>query len=419
MRSKLPVIVLFLLLCFSCTKEKENRNLTNYSGQVSIDIPSQTFDVNLQIAYTPHYSTPTDSLQFFIHENARIKKCEASGLLKFEENPGPNKVKTLTLYFKNELNTPLDIKLEYSSQLKAEDAPWGIDKISENWVELSVNSAWLPVLSSFDLYFTADMEVDLKTEKELELISSGSSKKTAKNKFEIHNTVPQIDLVLIGSHSFYRNDQENTTIYDHKKDNGRAAFMSDISKKSHQWLNRNFGSSKELPEVKLAIAPRNESGYARKNFIVLSNSISVNDTLHFVNFITHEFAHFWSSGANPQTAHRWLDESVAEYIAFKYIQKEYNADAFSTFLSRIEKEAPQLPPVYKPEITGPPPHAVMYRKGVGKLHHLEKMIGEKALFAFLNKWFTYEKKDTETFLNLLGELQGEDVAKNFRAELGK
>lgn len=394
-------------------------NLAHYETDVKIDVIQQSFEVDLTINYHAPGAKPIDSLEFLIHENANFSRCEAVGLSSFKEVAKSNQGKAIILYFKKPWTGPKKLHFHYTSVLKKEDAPWGIDKITSDWIELSLNSTWLPIHSSFNLQFTADLALELVANKNFEMISSGTSKRIGQNKFEISNTVSQIDLVLVGSSAFHNTSIGDISIHDHRKAEERAAFIATIGQKGYEWLNRFFGKVKEIPPVKLVIAPRPESGYARKNFIILNDGISVKDTVGLANFITHEFAHFWSSGANPMTVHRWLDESIAEYISWKFVQKEYSESAFHDFLLRIEKEAPNLAAVYEGNDTGPPSHAVMYRKGVAKLYALEKTIGEAAMFTFLRAWFAVEKKETETFLSLLEKLQGEEVAGSFRANLGK
>lgn len=414
---QLGPLLLCMLAGYYCIGQ--NENLAHYETKVKIDVSQQSFEVELAINYHATESKPIDSLEFLIHENANFIHCKAEGLLRFEEVAKSNQGKAIILYFEDKWTGPKKLHFHYTSILKKEDAPWGIDKITGDWIELSLNSTWLPILSSFSLQFTADVALELVAEKSFEMISSGTSKKVGQNKFEITNTVSQIDLVLVGSPAFYHTNTGDITIHDHRKADKRAAFIAAIGQKGYQWLNQSFGKVKAIPPVKLVIAPRSESGYARKNFILLNDGISVKDTLGLAIFITHEFAHFWSSGANPLTVHRWLDESVAEYIAWKYAQKEFGTTAFHDFLTRIEKEAPGLPAVYQGSDTGTPQHAVMYRKGVAKLYGLEKTIGEAAMFTFLRTWFSVEKKETETFLALLEKLHGKKVAAAFRADLGE
>ena len=397
----------------------QNLPVSNYTTKVLLGVEKQTFEVELELTFVPPMGFSSDRLEFLIHENANLLHCEAAGLSKFEENAGSNKAKSVLLYFEQPVSQKTTIKFHYNSVLKAEDAPWGIDKITKDWIELSLNSSWLPIHSSYSLQFTANVILEIKDEVTYDVVSSGRTKKIERNKFEITNEVPQIDLVLIASPAFYKKRKRYITIYDNKQDEKKARFMTAVGKESYIWLNKTFGKVKKLPATKLVIAPRKETGYARKNFIILNDGISVKDTIGFVNFITHEFAHFWSSGANPLTVHRWLDESIAEYVAWKYIQKEYSEKAFNGFMDRVSKEASSLPPVYQQGVAQQPIHAVMYRKGVGKLHTLENIIGEKAMFSFLVAWFQIEEKETESFLSLLKTRHGENISKQFRLELSK
>lgn len=406
-----------LLVIVICSCNNSKSTTSHYSVKATINVEQQTLNATVDLLYFP--TTENNSIEFIAHENVYITNCSADGLLNFTENTKSNKAKSIVLNFKNKIENPIKITFEYTFVLKEKDAPWGIDKISEDWVELSLNSGWLPIISSYNNQFSSDTELQIESKRKFNILSSGTSQALGDNKFKITNTIPQIDLVLIGSSNFQENRKNSITIYENHENEKRNEFIFKHSEKSYQWLNNTFGEIKKLPPVKLIITPRNESGYARKNFIVLSNDISVKDTIHFVNYITHEFAHFWSTGANPLSEHRWLDESIAEYVAWKYISKNYNKKELNEFLTNAQKESETIPAVYIQGVTKVPSHAVMYRKGVYKLFKLEELIGEENMFSLLSEWFKVEEKNSEAFLKKLEAISGIQTAESFRLELSQ
>ncbi len=405
------------VLCIHYSFGNLNKMASHYTIKATINTQTQSLNANVTISYNPHEQTKT--LAFIAHENVVIKNCLASGLLGFSEEKKSNKQKSILLNFKNTIEKPITITFDYTFTLKEKDAPWGIDKISDDWIELSLNSGWLPIISSYNNQFSVEAELDIISKSKFDILSSGTSKALGNHKYKIKNTIPQIDFVLIGSPKLHKSQKGNITIYEPKENNEREGFVFNFSEKSYQWLNSTFGEVKKIPPVKLVITPRKESGYARKNFIVLSNDISVTDTLHFVNYITHEFVHFWSNGANPLSEHRWLDESIAEYVAWKYIHKNYDEIEVKNFLTKIKKELDRIAPVYVKGKTDIPSHAVMYKKGVYKLFQLEEMVGENKMFKILIDWFRVENKNSEEFLRLIENIVGRKVVQNFRLELSK
>lgn len=414
-KSSCLLCCLFLFAMFGCdTHERTN---SHYTVDAHINTHEQSIKVSVDITYLP--SEATKSIAFIAHENVNLQSCKAKNLLNFVEAPATNKAKTITLNFNEEVGNWVTIHFEYDFVFKAGDAPWGIDKISEDWIELSLNSGWLPIIASFDNQFTSETELHIVSNNTFSVLSSGASRSEGHNTFSITNSIPQIDLVLIGSSEFQESSKGTISIFQNQENKERDAFIFNFSEKSYDWLNTTFGAVKELPPVKLVITPREESGYARKNFIVLSNDISVSDTLHFVNYITHEFAHYWSTGANPLSEHRWLDESIAEYVTWKFIRTYYNKTKWNEFLDRAKKEADTIPPVYILGESKTPSHAVMYRKGVYKLYQLEQMIGEEKMLHLLSDWFKVEKKNSEHFLNKLANMADLPTAENFRIELSK
>jgi len=415
LKSSFVFCCLLLFVCYSCG-HPENKT-SHYSVKASINTEQQSVKVNVDISYLP--SKATKIIEFIAHENVIIQSCSASGLLNYTEKEKGNKAKTVILNFKEEIDKWVTISLEYTFILKEEDAPWGIDKISEDWIELSLNSGWLPIISSYGNQFTSQTELEIVSKIQFSILSSGTSEVVGNNTFNITNATPQIDLVLIGSSQFQESRKGHISIFENQENKERNEFIFNFSEKSYQWLNHTFGEVKKIPPVKLVITPREESGYARKNFIVLSNDISVQDTLHFVNYITHEFTHFWSTGANPVSEHRWLDESIAEYIAWKYVEKNYSEAKLKEFLTKAKKEADTIAPVYVLGVSKVPSHAVMYRKGVYKLFKLEEMIGEEEMFSLLSEWFKVEEKNSESFLEHVKIIGGVQAADNFRLELSK
>jgi len=406
---------LLLVIVYSCDAPKNNSS--HYSVNAIVNTEQQSVNVTVDISYLP--SASTSRLEFIAHENITIQSCSADGLLNYTEKEANNKAKTIVLHFENEVEKLVTIRFEYTFVLKEGDAPWGIDKIAEGWIELSLNSGWLPIISSFDNQFSAEAELQIVSEQTFNVLSSGITEVIGDNTFKITNETPQIDLVLIGSSKFKQRQKDHITIFENEENKERNEFIFNFGEKSYQWLNTAFGGVKKLPPVKLVITPRSESGYARKNFIVLSNDISAKDTLHFVNYITHEFAHFWSTGANPLSEHRWLDESIAEYLAWKYISKNRNETKWNEFIARAKKEADTIPPVYVLGEHKVPSHAVMYRKGVYRLFQLEQMIGEEKMFSLLSDWFTVAEKDSEKFLAKLENSAGAQTADRFRVALSK
>jgi hypothetical protein len=415
------IVILVLLfstgiVCYGNDLKSETES--NYRLNVNIDVDDQNLRVSGSFNHILRESE-TDSVSFLVHSNMRFDLMRASAFQSVKEvSITDYKVKRIVFYDpkKPGSNEVASFHFSYSGQLKDVDMPWGIDKISENWIELSANSMWLPLVESFDVFSTVTAEVNLATEKGYELISSGKISEKGKNQFLVENHIPQIDFVILASDEFQTQKYKGTELVSSAPLSQSSENLLKLSSESQAWLNTRFGDKDAMEQVKLVMTPRKESGYARKNLIVLSD-ISGKSDLFLTEFITHELTHFWSTKVNPRSPHRWLDESIAQYVSMVYIRESSDADFYESELARYQKEVPELPHVYKASDSSQPSHAILYRKGVVKLDWLEQRIGFERMMSLFKKWFGSDYATTEGFLDLLGKEEGENMKVAFRNEL--
>ena len=420
------ILLLFSAFIFiiSCSPNKEGsakNGTTYYQVDLKVDVQNQKISVHTTLTHNLRDSEQ-DSIAFLVHGNMAFSLINSEDYESVKEvDIDGSKLKRIVLkgYRSSRKNDDkTDISFEYEGVLKEVDMPWGIDKISSDWIEISSNSMWLPIIETFDVYATVQAEVILDSSEKMVLISSGSVIERASNIFEVINTIEQIDFVLLAAPKLNKISNEKIDLF--TKDNPDQFYIEFLerSEQSLDWLNKHFGETKTLEKGKLVVAPRTESGYARKNFIILTDI--KNETEEFLTeFITHEFAHFWSSKTNPRTRHRWLDESIAEYVALVYVREVYGLGKYDSIIEKFREEAPSLPPVYDESREGAPPHAVMYRKGVVKLDWLEKRVGWEVMVLILNKWFSSASRDTKGFLFAIEEVTNIETVKSFELEIKK
>ncbi len=419
-------LMFFIWLCLTlagvnaCTN-KEKKEHTHYDVELNIDVASQQITSRITIQHKITQKE-IDSLVFLVHDNMNFSTKLAQGFATVREHDlKDSKLKRILFddyQHSTDIKDKIEIILEYQGVLKDEDMPWGIDKVSEHWVELSSNSMWMPIIESFDTHVIVSATVTLESTKDMKVISSGEVARESKNNFIVNNHIPQIDFVIIGSPEVHVVSSDKMVLFTKQEPKKLHKDFLERSEQSLYWLNDHFGNVKQLEHGKLVIAPRTESGYARKNFIILTD-IQHESEEFLTEFITHEFVHFWSSKTNPRTRHRWLDESIAQYLALVYFKEVYGNEKHEVILKKYRKEAATLPPVYDESRTGAPPHAVMYRKGVAKLDWLEQHIGQQTVIEILNTWFASEGRETEDFLVIVEGATNKRIANAFRKELAK
>jgi len=184
------------------------------------------------------------------------------------------------------------------------------------------------------------------------------------------------------------------------------------------WLNDRFGQEQILPRGKLVIAPRDETGYARKNYIVLTEP-GERSEISLSGFLCHELAHFWSSRGNAMTVNNWLNEGFAVFVAARYVRERFGEEAYGELVADWQARSEGQPAVWVPGDTQRKPFAVNYKKAPLKLHALEQAIGQEDLAELLRRYMVDGISTTEQLLEQLEAIAGEPARQAFVQNLGE
>ncbi|HJQ26022.1 MAG TPA: M1 family aminopeptidase, partial [Blastocatellia bacterium] len=171
-----------------------------------------------------------------------------------------------------------------------------------------------------------------------------------------------------------------------------------------------------LPAVRLVLAPRSGPGYARRNYIALTDAGAVPPAA-LGGYICHEFAHFWSSAANSSGPENWLNEAMAEYVSSRYVRATFGQAQYDSVVARWQKMSAGQPPIWTPESTRRPSAQVSYRKAPFLLSRLEERIGAQKMDQFLQRYMVHRIPTTAQLLAALDDVAGPETAAWFRAEL--
>ena len=151
--------------------------------------------------------------------------------------------------------------------------------------------------------------------------------------------------------------------------------------------------------------------------------------------IIHEVAHQWwyALVGNNQISHAWLDETLAEYSATLFYEKNpgYNvgysariADAmktYSLFCDRFENTVDKSMDRKLPEFSMPIEYTVMtYVKGQIMMDSLRKTIGDDAFFKGFKKYFEeniYKIAQPENLIGAFEKASGKDLMSFFNTWL--
>lgn len=410
------ILILASTFLYASNLHQVEQKATHYDVNLKIDIEQEAIDVTCRVDYL-HEKTSTNSLQFFLNKNLQIKKISAQHLKDYtiEVSSISEEVHAITLQFKQTLEPGdrIPIKFAYAGALRQEDMPYDVDKISADWLELSLNSFWHPIIQGFETYFTADILLDLPGQ--FEVVSSGKVSRKGK-RFFIQNTVPQVDIVFCASPKFLQRQAGKLTLYYIDPAQPFLDELIQYGSESLDFLNDWLGKINTLPNGKIVITPRPETGYARKHFIILSN-LKNSNAEHLSNFIAHEFAHFWWTKGDSHTSANWLNESFAEYTALQYQRDYLGEEVFQKAIENLKKRSENLPPIIQDKNNERQPHGVLYHKGPLKLYELELLIGKEAMRGLLVAINDANVSTTEALMKLIESELGENLATRFAAML--
>jgi aminopeptidase N len=184
------------------------------------------------------------------------------------------------------------------------------------------------------------------------------------------------------------------------------------------YLDERYGAREKLPHVKIVLAPRNGPGYARTNYIVITDVAKLPpDALS--RFLCHELAHFWSSGAIASGPENWLNEAFAEFVALRYVRSVHGQEAFDRIMNQFRTISEKQPAVWTPTGTARPSGMVAYRKAPYLLHRLEERLGTEVMDRILARRMSERVTTTRTLLTLVAEVAGREHSDWFASELGK
>ncbi len=303
------------------------------------------------------------------------------------------------------------LRLSYGGQL---DFPSdGINGISPEWVELNLDSQWLPTMATLDHDMVGDLRIHLPPD--WQLASSGAVG-FEDGLHSIQNRVRQVDAAFVAAPVMQQVTGELYTVYFRGGDQRSASAVLDAATNCGQYLNGQFGARNPLPAGSIILADRQGPGYARKNYIVLSEvNVDDSDGLHF--FLCHELAHYWSRSPGPLSPHHWMSEAFAEYVAAMYLREHVGQSVFEQRRSQWEEVGRAHGPVWTPEATERPSFFAMYRRAPYLLSRLEERVGEQLFKHFIEGFMVEGFASTPELLDHLALVAGRDEEQWFRAEL--
>jgi hypothetical protein len=119
------------------------------------------------------------------------------------------------------------------------------------------------------------------------------------------------------------------------------------------------------------------------------------------------------------SAHYWMNEAFAEYIAGRYVRERLGEESFAPILANWTEASTGTPPIWTPAATSRPGPRVSYRKAPLLLHRFEERIGRATMDEILRAYMTARHATTPELLDAIERIGGAEHAAWFREELAK
>lgn len=277
----------------------------------------------------------------------------------------------------------------------------GINQISRDWIELSVDSAWHPIIETLDQQFVVDLRFDAPNGERWSFVGSGNAQRTPGGWHYI-NDVLQADIAFVLAQDLSQTQKDGFTVYHRSESSDDIETVLSAAAACREYLDARYGAERRLPDGRFVVPDREEGGYARKNFVALTRIAGRND-VQLTEFLCHELAHFWSSGAEPLTVENWLNESFAVFMAALAVREMYGVESFTRLLEDWKDRSQGQGSIWTIGNQKRRSYEVNYKKGPLALHRLMQRIGHGAMARLLVE---YANRPVNTTPDLLQTLEG-------------
>lgn len=180
-------------------------NYNNYEINLILDPKNQFMKSKVKLTYYSKKDN-TNEIIFYIHKNMDIKQvtCNIMDTLDISEDvvewsPFIKESKRIKITCNRYLlkEEKLEIYFEYSCHVSIV-TEYGINRITEDWVELGLYTPWFPLLEDLELsLFNTDITIDSEY-----IVVNGYNVQNTNNKWSITQDKPEFDSTIIASNKF-------------------------------------------------------------------------------------------------------------------------------------------------------------------------------------------------------------------------
>lgn len=327
---------------------------------------------------------------------------------------------------------PREVMLEIATAGRLLMSDEGINSIRSEYVELGLDSFWFPVLAGFPDVMG---KVRIELPNDLHVVSGGSVASAERDgdptvsagsmqTVTIANDVPLPDFTLTAARSMRTLSSANVRAHTTTADSSLVRAMLLVAEQCAAHLSTRYAGGAPFPVVDLVLPPRSGPGYARKRFIVVpvgewqgSPTEAKHRAATQTQFLCHELAHYWSSGAVASGPENWLNEAFAEFVAGRAVRVLQGDSAFARVEAQWRTRAARAGVVWSPTATQRPDQYASYGKAPLLLAQLEQRVGAAAMERVLYTFMTRGPRTTPLVLELMAQELPREHVEWFRAAL--
>jgi hypothetical protein len=293
--------ILFLILGFSNNAISQNEK-PFYDLKVNIHPDEHYLEVEGVISFP---SSMVQENKLVLLHATDTKGLDMTGAnLKNFDSAVNNGLANYTLLFNEDTQDSIHLDLSYSLAIPTNHK---INRITPEWIELNLDSFWQPIFASIP---NIDYKVSVTLGGDYTLLSGDQYRKVGTGRYIIRNSISRRDIPFsAGQHL----REVNGSLANSYSPLDSVDLQSIVDKSDHilAFLREYTNQIDDFDQPRrVIISPREEVGYSRKNYIVMSDVRSMSDT-YLSDYLAHEFSHYWFSNANFQTKHHWLTETFA------------------------------------------------------------------------------------------------------------
>jgi hypothetical protein len=369
--------------------------LAVYEGAATINPLSREISAEWRIEFAPR---STDSAQLLLNRGLHLQTLRGPSVDSYSVSTRDGD-QLITVFFKPATTlVPTVVDVAYAGVLEAPSD--SINRLSASWIELGVDSHWHPQVDANRVVG----RVRLTIPEGFKLAASGTFQSFADRGFLLTSPLPLADIAFSGSPTFVETDSGGTRVLYTEVRTPLVSGVLSAAESCSSYLDSLYGEKERLPRRTMVLAPRTGPGYARKNYIVITQIDT--SRVGLSRFVCHELAHFWSSRANSQGPDNWLNEGFAEFVSAQYVRDVIGEAAYKEIVESWSRAARNQPPIWTPDATKRPSALIAYRKAPLFLAQLEEHIGRQQLQRIVQRYMVEDVSTTGQLLGLVRRVAG-------------